>query len=88
MAAAVLLHFGDRELYDVKESGDVDSKNRRIVGLRLLDEGLGDKDAGVVDKRIDPSEPGYAFRDRAFGGFPLGDVTRNDEDAGVVRWLH
>jgi hypothetical protein len=33
MAAAVLLHLGDGELRHVKEAGDIDAQDRRVVGL-------------------------------------------------------
>jgi hypothetical protein len=53
MAAALLLHLGDDELRDVKEAGDVDAQDRSIVGFGVLGERFGDKDAGVVDERVD-----------------------------------
>jgi hypothetical protein len=56
MTAALLLHLGDRELRDVKEAGDVDAQDRRVVGLGVLRERFGDEDAGVVDERVDAPE--------------------------------
>jgi hypothetical protein len=57
MAAPMLLHLGDGELRDVKEARDIEAQDRRVVCLGLLSEGFADKDAGVVDERIDAPEP-------------------------------
>jgi hypothetical protein len=87
MAATPLLHLGDGELCDVKEPGDVDAQDRRVVGLGVLSERFGDEDAGVVDERVDAPELGYAFGDRTLGRLPIGDVAGNDQDVVVVRRL-
>src|SRR5271156_5065833 len=85
MAAALLLHLGDGELRDVKEPGDVDAQDRHVVGLGVLGERFGDEDAGVVDERVDPPEPGHPFGDRTLGRLPIGDVAGNREDLIIVR---
>src|SRR6516162_7794917 len=87
MAAALLLHFGDGELRDVKEAGEVDAEDRRVVGRGVLGERLGDEDAGVIDKRVDAPEPGHSFGYRTLGGVRIGDVAGHREDLIIVRRL-
>src|SRR5580704_14226195 len=85
MAAALLLHLGDGELRDVKKPGDVDAQDRHVVGLDVLGERFGDEDAGVVDERVDPPEPGHPFKDRTLGRLPIGDIAGHREDLIIVR---
>ena len=85
MAAALLLHLGDGELRDVKEPADVDAQDRCVVGLGVLGERLADEDAGVVDERVDPAEPGHAFGDRTLGRLPIGNVAGDGNDVIVAR---
>ena len=88
VAAALFLHLGDGELRHMEKSGDVDAKNRRVVGLGVLGEGLGDEDAGVVDERVDAPEPRHALGNRALGRLPIGDVAGNRDDVVIVRRPH
>ena len=85
MAAALLLHLGNGELGDVKETGDVDAHHRRVVSLGVLGERLPDEDAGVVDERVDAPEPRHAFGNRALGCLSVGDVAGDRDDIVIVR---
>ena len=88
MAAALLFHFGDRELRDVKEAGEVHGHHRRVVSPGVLSERFADKDAGIVDERVDAPEPGHTFRDCTLGRLPIGDVAGDDQNAVIARRLH
>jgi hypothetical protein len=88
MAAASLLHLGDGELRDVKKACDIDAQDRRVVCLGVLGERFADKDAGVVDQRVDAPEPGHAFRDSTLGRFSIGDIAGDDQNVVIARRLH
>jgi len=68
VAAALLLHFRNRQLGNAEESGEVDAERAGEIGLALLGERFGDEDAGVVDQRVDTAEPGQAVGDHPLGG--------------------
>jgi hypothetical protein len=87
VAAALLLHLGDGELRDVEEPGEVDTQDGSVVGLGILGEGFGDEDAGVVDERVDTTEPAHAFGDCPLRRFPVGDVAGDGENIVVIRLL-
>ena len=83
----LLLHLGDGELRDVKEAGDVDAEHRRVIGLGVLGERLGDENAGVVDQRVDAPEPGHASaiaRSAVFRSAMSPDTATNSRHRG---WL-
>ena len=48
-------------------------------------EQFGDKDAGVIDERVDAPEPSKAFDDRPFGRLAFGDIAGQRKDFMVVR---
>ena len=50
----------------------------RVVGPGVLDERLGNENAGVVDERVDAPEPGDTFGDRTLRRLPIGDVAGNE----------
>lgn len=85
MAAALLLHFGNGQSGDVKETSCVDGHDGSVVGVAVLGEGLGDEDARVVDERIDTAESGHAFGNHPFGRLRIGDIVADDQDIAVVR---
>jgi hypothetical protein len=69
MAAALLLHFGNGELRDVKEAGEIDGHDRRVVGLGALGERFGDKDAALltsVSMRSNRTMPSEIARSAVF----------------------
>src|SRR5258708_4132695 len=55
------------------------SRSRPVDWGPLLGERFGDEDAGVVDERVDPPEPGHPFGDRTLGRLPIGDVAGHSE---------
>jgi hypothetical protein len=65
VAAALLLHFRNRQLGDAEEAGEVDAERAGEIGLAVLGERFCDEDAGVVDQRVDAAEPGHGFCDHA-----------------------
>ena len=67
VAAALFLHFRNRQLGDAEEAGKVDPERAGEIGLAVLGEWFCDEDAGVVDQRIDAAEPGHGFPDHALG---------------------
>ena len=73
VAALALLHLDHGALRDVKEAGEIDPENRRIIGLGIFRERLRDEDAGIVDQRIDPPKSSHPVRDRAFGSLDVRD---------------
>jgi hypothetical protein len=88
MATAVPFHRGNRTLRNMEEPRDIDTKDSRIVSLGVFGEGLGDEDAGVIDERVDPSEPRHTHGNRIFGRFPVSDVPRYNENIGIARRLY
>jgi hypothetical protein len=74
VAALALLHLDHGALRDVKEAGEIDPENRRIIGLGIFRERLRDEDAGIVDQRIDPPKSSHPVRDRAFGSLDVRDI--------------
>jgi hypothetical protein len=51
----------------MEEPGEVHGRDRLVIIDRVLRERLADVDPGVVDERVDPSEPGRASRASAGG---------------------
>jgi hypothetical protein len=88
VTAVPLFHFRNRELRDVEEARSVYRQHGTVVGLRVFREGLGDEDAGIIDKRVDAPEPRQTLGDRLMRRLSVGDVARDNENVGVVGWLH
>jgi hypothetical protein len=62
ICTALLLHLGNGKLGQMKEPGEVNADDRRVVSLSVLQEGLADEDSGIVDERVDASEPRHTFK--------------------------
>ena len=58
-AGVLSQHLLDRELCDEKKTFDVDGNERPQILDRVIREGFREKYAGVVNERVDRSEPGY-----------------------------
>ena len=86
VAAAALLHLGDRELRHMEESRQVDAEDRCVIGLAVLCERFRDEYASVVDKGVDAPEPDQAFGDRTLGRLSVGNVARHHQDLVIVGW--
>jgi hypothetical protein len=61
------------QLRDVKKPVTLSPQDRRVVGLGVLSERFGDKDAGFGDERVDAPEPGDTFVDRPLGRLPIDE---------------
>src|SRR5207302_9820446 len=57
VATALGEHLPDRALGDVEEPGEVDSCDGDVLIERVVGERLADEESGVVDQRVDTSEP-------------------------------
>ena len=84
VAAALDEHLSDRTLSDVEEPGEVDRRDRGVLIEGVVGERLADEESGVVDQRVDPTEPVECQFDHALGGLRLGDVTRYREHVGFA----
>src|SRR5262249_51538171 len=56
VAGALLQLLGRGAVRDVEEAGAIGPYHRLEVSDRIVREGLGDEDAGIVDERVDPPE--------------------------------
>src|SRR4051812_14310717 len=76
----MFLHFTERKLRSVEETGGIDSSDRSVLSFGVFGERLRDEDAGVVDQRVDTSEAGNGFEYCALSGGTLTDIApdRND----------
>jgi len=63
----------------------MDLQHRGEFGHRVLRERLGDKDARVVDERVDTTKPLDPGADRPFGRRPVGDIAGNSDDRIILR---
>lgn len=85
MAAAAFLHLGDGELRDSEKSGDVDAQHRGEIIAGVAGERLGDKDAGVVDERVDPPEAIHSCGDDALGRLGIRDIAGYGQNVVIIR---
>ena len=85
MAGAGLQHARRCPLRDVKKSREVRRGRRREVGLRIVDERLGDEDAGIVHQRVDASIALDGRADDALGSVGRGDIAVDRQHRGISR---
>ena len=85
MAGAGLQHAGRCPLRDVKKSREVRRGRRREVGLRIVDERLGNEDAGIVHQRVDASIALDGRADDALGSVGRGDIAVDRQHRGISR---
>ena len=79
MASALGDHLADDPLGHVEEPGEIDRRDRHVVVERVVGEGLPDVDPGIVDQRVDTTEPIERLPDYEFGGLGLRDVSRHHQ---------
>ena len=72
--------FGRSPLRDVEEAGEIGRELGVEVLGRVVGEGLGDEDAGIVDQRVDPPEPRDRLPNDALGGRRIADVAADRQD--------
>jgi hypothetical protein len=70
---------------NVKKSREVRRGRRREVGLRIVDERLGDEDAGIVHQRVDASIALDGRADDALGSVGRGDIAVDRQHRGISR---
>jgi hypothetical protein len=85
VAASPLRHLCDGKLGHVKEPRDIDAKGHLVVGFGVLSEWLGEKEAGVVDERVNALEPPDGFSHHSLGCLPVCHVPGHDKDVGIAR---
>jgi len=71
-------------LRDVEEASEVDCQHVGEVRRRIVHEGLGDEDAGIVDENIDSPEVLDGSRNDPLGNGRIGDVARYRQDIGII----
>ena len=74
-------------LRDVEEAGEVGRDLGVEVLGRVVGEGLGDEDAGIVDQRVDPPEARNRLPDHALGGRRIADVAADGQDVRITGLL-
>src|SRR5215472_15050539 len=84
VAAVPPRHLGDGPLGHQEEPGQIDPDDPGVVVRRVLGERLGDVHTGVVDERVDATEPVQRRAYDPVGGRGLGDVPTHGEHARVL----
>ena len=62
----------------MEESPKINSAHRCEIGFGIVNELLGDENTGVIDQRVDSSEPLDGPVDDALGSIAAGDVAVDD----------
>ena len=84
MTGALVDHLPDRALCDVEEATQVDGGDRVEVLDAAVRERLADVDPGVVDQRVDATEPVEGLAHHPLGGGWFGDVARHGHVVALV----
>src|SRR5262245_2911402 len=87
MSGALPQHRGGNTLGDVEEAGEIGGDLCVEVLGRVVREGLGDEDAGIVDERVDPPEAGQRLLDDALGGGGIANVAGDRENIRIAALL-
>jgi hypothetical protein len=74
VSRALLQHLHHGVLRDVEEASEIGRDLCPEVVDRIVREGLGDEDPGIVDERVDPPEPRHRLFDDALGRCRIADV--------------
>ena len=85
VAAALSEHVRDGQLGHAEEPGQVHSDRGGELVLRVVGEGLGDEDPGVIDQGVYAAEALDGRVDDAVGGGGIADVALDGQDVGVLR---
>ena len=82
-----LEHLRRDPLRDVEEAGEIGRDLGVEVLGRVVGEGLGDEDAGIVDQRVDPPEPRDRLPNHRFGGRRIADIAAHRHDILIAGLL-
>ena len=79
-------HGGDGTAGHLEESTQVHTRDCVVVLVGVVGERLADEDAGVVDERVDPTEPAQGGVDDPGPGAVLSHVDGHGQHLGIVRF--
>ena len=84
VTGALVDHLPDRALRDVEEPTQVDGGDRVVVLDAVVRERLADVDPGVVDQRVDATEPVDSLAHHPLGSGRFDDVARDGRVIALV----
>src|SRR4051794_37555559 len=87
MPALLLQHVRNGKLRNVEETGEIDVEHVAKVVSRVVGERLADKDSGIVDERVDPSESFDGGVDDACRDLTLSNLSGHGDHMSVLGLL-